>query len=478
MISIRKIVFKRRPLRLRLTRLAVCGLACVAAGAGAAASAAPTVGQWTPLQAPVPGTARTDPAVSVRQLTCPDAEDCVGVGGFAKQTGSRSGLIEQLTGGKWTATQAPLPVGAPATAQVVLASVGCPTNLWCGVAGYFDTPTARHPLALVLNGGRWLVRAVPPVAGALPGSPTTLTSISCATAGQCVAVGRYQDGAGHYQGLIGRLSGGVWHTSKAPLPADAAQNPIGDLEWVSCVAASKCTAVGAYVNKLGARVLTLEVLSGGTWTASKAPLPLDAASDPLAYLGYLTCLSADDCTAVGNYSSVTDGTDGLILRELGGSWHAITAPLPAGADPEDPRASISEVSCPTVSFCAATGGYTTDEGNFGAVIETLARGTWKAIPAPAPVDDQTGRYMASVSCPTAQFCVAGGSTDFNGLLDQYYHGKWSFTVAPLPGPGFHALFRTNSVSCAAYLECTAFGSFTSKPTTGAQGQGLLETFSR
>ena len=69
MISIRKIVFKRRPLRLRLTRLAVCGLACVAAGAGAAASAAPTVGQWTPLQAPVPGTARTDPAVSVRQLT-------------------------------------------------------------------------------------------------------------------------------------------------------------------------------------------------------------------------------------------------------------------------------------------------------------------------------------------------------------------------------------------------------------------------
>lgn len=476
MTSIRKIVFKRRPLRLRLSRLAVCGLACVAAGAGAAASAAPAVGQWTPLQAPVPGTARTDPAVSVRQLTCADAEDCVGVGSFAKQTVGRGGLIEQLSGGTWTATQAPLPVGAPASAQVVLSSVACPTTAWCGVAGYFDTPTARHPLGLVLNGGRWLVRAVPAVTGEEPGS-TTLSSISCASAGQCIAVGHYKDDSGHYQGLIARLSGGLWRTSRAPLPGDAGPDPVGGLEWVSCVSPGQCTAVGAYVDKNGARALTLEVLSGGTWRAARGPLPSDAASDPLAYLGYLTCLDARDCTAVGNYSTSLGATEGLILRELGGSWHAITAPLPADADPQDPRASISEVSCPTDSFCAATGGYTTSEGNFGAVIETLARGVWKAIPAPAPVDDQTGRYLASVSCPTAQFCIAGGSTDFNGLLDQYYHGKWSVTVAPLPGPGFHALFRTNSVSCAAYLECTAFGSYTSKPSTGPQGQGLLEAFS-
>jgi hypothetical protein len=50
-------------------------------------------------------------------------------------------------------------------------------------------------------------------------------------------------------------------------------------------------------------------------------------------------------------------------------------------------------------------------------------------------------------------------------------------VAPLPGTGFHALFRSNSVSCAAYLECTAFGTYTFNPGTGSQGQGLLETFS-
>jgi hypothetical protein len=477
MTSIRKIVFKRGPLRLRLTRFAVCGLACVAAGAGAAASAAPAVGQWTPLQAPVPGTARTDPAVSVRQLTCADAEDCVGVGSFAKQTTGRNGLIEQLAAGTWTATQAPLPVGAPADAQVVLSSVACPTAAWCGVAGYFDTLTARHPLALVMNGGRWVRRAVPAVAGAGPNSLTTLSSISCAAAGQCVTVGRYTDSAGHYQGLIGRLSGGVWHTSKAPLPADAGSDPVGTLEWVSCVAASKCTAAGAYVNKKGARLLTLDVLSGSTWTAGKAPLPRDADANPLAYLGYVTCLSAGNCTAVGNYSTSLGATHGLILRQLDGTWQAITAPLPGDADPTDPRATLNEVSCPTVTFCAATGGYTTDEGTFGAVIETLARGTWKAVPAPAPVDDQTGHYLASVSCPTALFCVAGGSTDFSGLLDQYFHGRWSATVAPLPNPGFHALFRSNSVSCAAYLECEAFGSYTKNSDTSPQGQGLLESFS-
>lgn len=452
----------------KLISIAVWGLA----------SAAPAVGQWTPLQAPVPATARVDPAVSVRQLDCADATDCVGVGGFAKATVGRGGLIEQLSAGSWTATQAPLPVGAPANSQVVLASVGCPTAAWCGVAGYFDTPASRHPLSVVLNGGQWLVRAVPAVAGALPGSLTTLSSISCAAAGQCAAVGRYADSSGHYQGLLARLSGGQWRTSKAPLPADAGSDPVGDLEWVSCVSAGQCTAVGAYVDRNGARALVLEVLSGGQWRASRAPLPGNAASDPMAYLGYVTCLDARDCTAVGNYSTSLGGTQGLILREASGSWRAISAPLPRDADPEDPRATINEVSCPTAGFCAATGEYTSSEGNFGAVIETLARGTWKAIPAPAPADDQTGRYLASVSCPTAQFCVAGGSTDAVGLLDQYYHGRWSASVAPLPGGvGFHALFRSNSVSCAAYLECTAFGAFTVNPGTGAQGQGLLETFS-
>jgi hypothetical protein len=136
------------------------------------------------------------------------------------------------------------------------------------------------------------------------------------------------------------------------------------------------------------------------------------------------------------------------------------------------------VSCPTLAFCAATGGYRTSQDSFGAVIETFKGGAWRAIPAPAPVDDQTGHYLASVSCPTTRFCVAGGSTDFNGLLDQYYLGRWSVMVAPLPNPGFHALFRTNSVSCAAYLKCTAFGSYTKNSDTSPQGQGLLETFSR
>jgi len=33
------------------------------------------------------------------------------------------------------------------------------------------------------------------------------------------------------------------------------------------------------------------------------------------------------------------------------------------------------------------------------------------------------------------------------------------------------------VSCAAYLECTAFGSYTKENGSSPSGQGMLETFS-
>ncbi len=485
MTSIETRTPRHRSQRLRISLAVICGLGCaVSASTGAAALAAgstahgaATFGTWTPVQAPVPATARMDPSVAVRQLTCADGGVCVGVGSFTNQAGNRRGLIEQLSHGNWMGSQAPLPVGAPVNAQVVLSSVSCPSTTSCGVSGYFDTPTQRHPLALALSRGMWQVQGVPAVPGTQPRSSTTLSSISCPLTGTCDMVGRYEDAHGHYQGLIETLSKSTWHALSAPLPADASPDPAATLEWVTCPAPGDCTAVGAYVDKRGARELTIDSLAGRKWTASKVPMPRDAAGDPVAYLGYVTCLGLGDCLAVGNYVTSLGAHEGLFEQEKSGIWHARQAPLPANADPEDPQATINEAACPSNRFCAATGAYADPNGDNRAVIETLAHGVWKAIKAPAPATDFTGRYLSSVACATAHFCVAGGSTDVTGLLDMYYRGKWSFTVAPLPNPGFHALFRANSVSCPDYGACAAFGSYTRTGGMATQGQGLLETLS-
>jgi hypothetical protein len=433
---------------------------------------------WTPVQAPVPRTAAVDPSVSARQLTCPATGICFGVGSFTSQSGNRAGLIEQLDNGNWIGTQAPVPIGTPQNTQVVLASVSCANTTSCAIAGYLDRPLRRLPLALTLStSGQWRAHPVKLVPGTKKTSSTTLSSIACPAAGKCLTVGRYQDSAGNYQGLIVTQSASGWQGAKAPLPANAGPDPVGDLEWVDCVAAGKCTAVGAYVDNHGNRQVFADRLSGGSWTAAELPVPSNGASDPLAYLGYLTCVNATNCVAVGNYATKLGGQSGLFEREVAGAWKATQAPLPGDADPEDPNATINEVSCPTLTFCAATGTYQDEDANNRAVIETLAGGVWSAIPAPAPAADFTGRYLSSVSCPTARFCVAGGSTDIIGLLDTYRNGKWSTTTAPLPSAGFHALFRNNSVSCPASGNCVAFGSYTKSNGSHPQGQGLLETMS-
>lgn len=196
----------------------------------------------------------------------------------------------------------------------------------------------------------------------------------------------------------------------------------------------------------------------------------------MAYLGYVTCRSAGDCLAVGNYVTSLGATEGLFERQTSGVWHASSAPVPANADPEDPDATINEASCPTASFCAATGAYHNADGGNRASLETLSGGTWMAVAAPAPAGDESGRFVSTVSCPVAGWCMAGGSTDASGMFETYSGGHWTVTVAPLPASGFHAVFRSTSVSCPSVSMCAAFGSYTRHSGIRLQGQGLLETF--
>lgn len=464
-----------------LSRIAMCALACgLSAGTGAVAlgataAGATAIGAWTATKAPLPATAALNPSVGVRQVTCSGVGSCVGVGTFADASRRRIGVIEQLARGTWKATEAPVPAGTGTDDQVVLTSVSCPTARSCGVAGYLDTVTRRRPELLTLRNGSWTAEAAPLVPGTAPESSTSLSSISCPRRGSCVAVGRYQDREGHFQGLIESQSGRTWRAVKAPLPPAAGPDPVGGLEWVSCPAAGACTSVGAYVDRRGRRVLSLDVLARGKWTSATSPLPADAAGDPVAYLGYVTCHDAANCLAVGNYVTSLGATEGLFVRKASGVWRAISAPVPTDADPENPEATINEASCPTATFCAATGAYHDSDGNSRASLETRTGGTWHAVTAPAPGADSSGRYVSAVSCPKAGWCVAAGSTDASGMFETYAAGHWAVTAAPLPSSGFHAVFRSTSISCPAVRACAAFGGFTKHSGTKPQGQGLLET---
>ena len=78
--------------------------------------------------------------------------------------------------------------------------------------------------------------------------------MSCASAGNCSAVGYYVDNSGHPEGLLLAETAGTWATGvEASPPANAAPNPVVLLSSVSCPSVGNCSAVGNYTDSLGRR---------------------------------------------------------------------------------------------------------------------------------------------------------------------------------------------------------------------------------
>jgi hypothetical protein len=80
----------------------------------------------------------------------------------------------------------------------------------------------------------------------------TPVEVSCASAGNCTAVGWYYDSSYFFRGLLLTETAGTWAPgTEAPVPANAAANPDVMLRSVSCGSAGNCTAIGQYSDKLG-----------------------------------------------------------------------------------------------------------------------------------------------------------------------------------------------------------------------------------
>src|SRR5215468_8947918 len=110
-----------------------------------------------------------------------------------------------------------------------------------------------------------------------------MNSVSCASGGNCTAAGAYDDSSRHQQGLLLTQTAGTWTRGiKPPLPASAGSNPGTNVYSVSCASAGNCTAVGGYDDSSRHQQGLLLTQTSGTWTAVKAPLPAGAAANPQA----------------------------------------------------------------------------------------------------------------------------------------------------------------------------------------------------
>jgi hypothetical protein len=345
--------------------------------------------------------------------------------------------------------------------------------------------------------------AVAPAASAAAPNPTVeLTALSCASAGNCSAIGTYDDALSDSQGLLLTEKHGAWGRGlQAQLPAGAADVPLktgngGGLVEIACPAAGDCTAIGRYTDATSVDHGLLLNERNGNWrrgtrvllptNAVAARKPKNGIADDLG-LAAVSCSSVGNCVAVGNYQTNAEVWEGLILAETHGKWgRAFEAPLPAGAPIAGQNAVLLSVTCTSAGTCAAGGSYVDAAGHEQALLVSGSGRSWTAAPSPTPpadADIDPSVIPSSISCPAAGECAAVG-TYLNplqnplGLLLSESGGAWQPGIgvslptgaAPSTTVGDQTVMLS-SVACPQAGMCTAVGWYFDNYENG---QPLLE----
>jgi hypothetical protein len=445
-----------------------------------APATAPVVG-WSADQATLPtspNVSGANPAPAVTAVSCASSVFCLAVGSYSDAAGQQ-GLIETLSLGNWSPVEAPLPTDASVDPRPVLRAVSCPAVGWCEVVGsYVDRSLQTRGFIDTLAGGAWTARQAPtPADGGTAGS--NLESVSCPAAGSCLAVGSDEQGDGGVFGLVDALSNGAWSAAQGPQPAGAAMEQDVELTGVSCPEVGPCAATGYYYSAaLASQMFVLQQAVGGMWEALDAPLPADAGSGGNEYSvpSALSC-GGDICEATGQYSDTAGKSQGLLERFAGGIWTPTPAALPVGTARPARQVDVTDISC-VFDGCVAVGDYTDGAGHQRGLVETIVSGLAFASQAPAADDASTGggpgTSLTAISCVSVARCAAGGWYESTGghragLLESELGADWYAQSAP--GPTAVAA-QVSAVSCTDGGACVAGGDGGRSAST----DGLLQTF--
>ena len=156
-------------------------------------------GIWTAVNAPVPG-GQSSPDVQLSSVSCGPLGTCEAVG-LVTVNGMSQGLIESLSGGTWSAIQAPVPGGTDPNAGIAVQNVACPTDGNCAAVGQTDDNGVVNGLIWNLSSGTWVATATPLPGDAVPGADPLFAPVTCPAVGACIAVGTYFGATGR-EGVV------------------------------------------------------------------------------------------------------------------------------------------------------------------------------------------------------------------------------------------------------------------------------------
>jgi len=355
------------------------------------------------------------------------------------------------------------------------------TTLSFALSGLFLSPASTAELVQLSMGASTLnvSTAIPATFGANVQSPSPnadFSSISCPSTGNCVAAGRYKNVAGGFEAFTQTQTNGSWATA---VPATFGANvqdtiPAANLFSVSCSSAGNCVAAGVFTNAAGGYEGFTQTQTNGSW-AIAVPATFGANVQSLSLrsdFSSVSCPSAGNCVAAGSFRNAAGGIEAFTQTQTNGSW-AIAVPVTFGANVQNTSANafFSSISCPSAGNCVAAGSFTNADGDYEAFTQTQTNGSWAiAVPVTfgANVQD-TSEYglLNSISCPSAGNCVAAGQ--FRTIAGNYVaftqtqtNGSWATAIQATFGANVQNAAPNlffDSVFCSSVGNCVAGGRF-------------------
>src|SRR5215472_2017974 len=418
--------------------------------------AAAVTGTWGTAQE-VPGTANLNRGgdATVNSVSCASAGNCAAGGYYSDGSGNQQAFVASQVYGSWhTAVEVPGTAALNRGGDAQVNSVSCASAGNCSAGGYYENSTGAYQ-ALVVNEvhGVWQPAITTPGTATLnKGGDAKVLSVSCASAGNCSAGGYYVDASSHWQAFVANEVHGTWQPA-VEVPGTAALNQawVARVSTVSCASAGNCSGGGFYSDSRGYTQAFVVNEVNGTWQPA-IEVPGTAALNRYgtAQVLSVSCASAGNCSAGG---SIADSYP-FVVNEVNGTWQP--AILVSGtAFVHLWTAQVTSVSCASAGNCGAGGTYTDTSGYSHAFVVNNLGGTWQpAIELPG-AQVQSMSCASAGNC-----AAVGGASDYTptqAFVVSEVNGKW-LTLMHVPGAS--GVSAVNSVSCSGVSECSAGGYYT------------------
>jgi hypothetical protein len=242
-----------------------------------------------------------------------------------------------------------------------------------------------------------------------------------------------------------------WSIVPTPnLPGEIVDNLI---TFTTCVTADDCWAVG-YQSAGGVNQTLIQHWDGTAWSIVRSP---NTSPDQSNILSSVTCTATDDCWAVGYYNAGPRYNHTLTMHWDGTTWSIVPSPNPLA----EQDSVFFDVTCVSASDCWAVGIYREPAPAIGpqrTMIQHWDGNSWTIVPSQNGLGTLNSS-ITGVTCTASNDCWAVGwytnDVAVQTLIQRWDGTAWTTVPSANTSPLHHSVLT--SVTCTAVNDCWAVG---------------------